>query len=94
MGAAFTILMCGVAREKIEKLKYMHRNPVKRGLVRDVKDLAVEQLFILCGRRGGFTADRYDGMTVRGDAGFKGPTLQKPKDEAPANQRSQTTTGE
>ncbi len=24
--------------KKIEKLKYMHRNPVKRGLVRDVKD--------------------------------------------------------
>jgi hypothetical protein len=31
------ISMCGLGRMRIEKLNYMHRNPVKRGLVTKAK---------------------------------------------------------
>ncbi|PYX34648.1 MAG: hypothetical protein DMG81_19645 [Acidobacteria bacterium] len=35
-------------RKRIEKLRYMHRNPVKRGLVDSPRNVPAEQLSQLC----------------------------------------------
>ena len=45
-------------RKRIEKLRYMHRNPVKRGLVSRTRTLGVEQLSGLCLRRTRTRADQ------------------------------------
>ena len=42
----------------VEKLRYIHRNPVARGLVRTARGLAVEQLSSLSHRRGRSGRDR------------------------------------
>jgi len=43
-------------RKRVEKLRYMHRNPVKRGLVQHAKDWAWS-IYALCHRRRGYRGD-------------------------------------
>ena len=78
------------ARKHVEKLRYMHRNPVSRGLVSEPDPVAVEQLSLLCLPRGGACRDQCSGIGEVEDTASgclsSPPTLsQKARnDEAPA----------
>ena len=59
-------------RKEVEKLKYMHRNPVVRGLVEKPDDWRSEQLPILRVRRGWFGSNQRLEMVGEEDSGQGG----------------------
>lgn len=59
-------------RKRIEKLRYMHRNPVKRGLVLEPEQVALEQLSFLC---------------LRGSGSGEGQRLGNTQDEGASRRR-------
>ena len=82
-------------KKRVEKLRYMHRNPVKRGLVEEAARLALEQFSSLPDgrrRRGG---DRVgvdgkeagtEGMRAAGEAGHESRQLWYLRGKAPPEQ--------
>ena len=51
--------------KRIEKLRYMHRNPVKRGLAENTRRVEMEQLPDLCLRRRGLGKSELSGMAAQ-----------------------------
>ena len=61
----------GTAQKKVEKLKYIHRNPVHRGLVTRLRRLALEQLPPLRHGRGWDCPDRITGFGLEAETGWE-----------------------